>query len=94
MTAPVEPARFSVRFAATHRAVLCRAHQTLLEAAEAAGLPLPFSCRQGLCGTCRSKLVSGRVDTQHRGGIRPRQIAMGYILVCCSRPLGDVVLDR
>jgi ferredoxin len=74
--------------------VPCRADQTILSAAESAGLPLPFSCREGRCGTCRSRLVAGQVDMKHAGGIRQRQIDQGDILVCCSRPLSDVVIEK
>jgi ferredoxin len=85
---------FSVTFGKSGRTVPCRAAQSVLHAAESAGLPLPFSCREGKCGTCRSRLLSGRVDMQHAGGIRQRQIDMGDILVCCSRPLSDLVIDK
>ncbi len=94
MSAGVDPTVFAVTFGAANRVIPCRADQTVLEAAEAAGLPLPFSCRQGVCGTCRTKLVSGSVDMKHAGGIRQRQIDQGYILVCCSRPVTDLVIER
>ncbi|MGC2461315.1 MAG: 2Fe-2S iron-sulfur cluster-binding protein [Steroidobacteraceae bacterium] len=81
-------------FRQSGRTVPCRAAQSILAAAESAGLRLPFSCRKGKCGTCRSRLVSGQVDMRHAGGIRQRQIDMGDILVCCSRPLSDLVIDK
>jgi ferredoxin len=49
---------------------------------------------QGMCGACRSKLVAGRVDMKHAGGIRQRQIDLGFILPCCSKPLTDITLER
>jgi ferredoxin len=85
---------FSVTFSQSGHSVPCRADQSILAAAESAGLPLPFSCREGRCGTCRSRLVSGQVDMKHAGGIRQRQIDSGEILVCCSRPLSDVVIEK
>jgi ferredoxin-NADP reductase len=72
----------------------CRADQTILQAATAAGFRLPSSCSSGACGTCKTKKVSGQVDMKHAGGIRQREIDQGFMLPCCSRPLGDVVLDR
>jgi hypothetical protein len=39
-------------------------------------------------------MVSGQVDMRHAGGIRQRQIDQGDILVCCSRPLSDIVLAK
>ena len=71
----------------------CAPDTTILDAAAAAGLTLPSSCAQGLCGTCKSTLISGEVDMRHEGGIRPREIAAGKILLCCSRPSSNLVVD-
>jgi len=70
----------------------CAPEMTILDAAAAAGLTLPSSCAQGLCGTCKSTLISGEVDMRHNGGIRPREIAAGKVLLCCSRPKSDLVV--
>jgi ferredoxin-NADP reductase len=72
----------------------CRSDQPILQAATAAGLRLPFSCSNGICGTCKSKKISGTVEMKHAGGIRQREIDQGWVLPCCSRPLSDVTLDR
>ena len=92
-TAP-DARQFSITFRQSGHVVPCRTDQTILSAAESAGLPLPFSCREGRCGTCRSRLLAGQVDMKHAGGIRQRQIDLGDILVCCSRPLSDVVIEK
>jgi ferredoxin len=55
---------------------------------------LPSSCTKGMCGTCKCKLVSGTVDMTPAGGIRQREIDQGMILICCSKPTSDLVLDR
>jgi len=89
-----EDAGFTIRFAVSARDVKCAPGSTVLEAAEAAGIKIPFSCREGMCATCKSQLTSGQVDMQHKGGIRPKEIAAGKILVCCSRPLSDLVVER
>jgi ferredoxin len=86
--------QFAITFSQSGHVVPCRADQTILSAAESAGLPLPFSCREGRCGTCRSRLISGQIDMKHAGGIRQRQIDQGDILVCCSRPLSDLVIEK
>jgi ferredoxin len=70
------------------------ADQTLLSAARAQGVVLPSSCANGLCGTCKARLVSGQVAMAHNGGIRQREIDAGFILPCCARPLTDVVIER
>jgi glycine betaine catabolism A len=91
---PTDARLFAITFSQSGHSVACRADQTILSAAESAGLPLPFSCREGRCGTCRARLASGQVDMKHAGGIRPRQIDQGDILVCCSRPLSDLVIEK
>lgn len=85
---------FSIALTKSGSTVHCAPGQFILDAARAAGLRLPSSCSKGLCGTCKSKLVSGEVDMKHGGGIRQREIDQGMILPCCSTPLSDVVLER
>ena len=97
---PAEPAieaqasagSYRIEFVSPQISIDCAPNATILAAALAAGLTLPSSCAQGLCGTCKSTLVSGTVDMQHGGGIRPREIAAGKVLLCCSRPLSDLVI--
>ena len=87
-------ARFSVTFAKTRRDIECGAHEHVLDAAKRAGLRLPSSCTQGMCGTCKVKLVSGEVDMHHNGGIRQREIDQAMVLLCCSKPLSNLVVDK
>jgi ferredoxin-NADP reductase len=84
---------FQVEFRDLGVTIPCAAGTTVLDAAAAAGLTLPSSCTQGLCGTCKSTLIAGQVDMQHNGGIRPREVAAGKVLLCCSRPLSDLVVS-
>ncbi|WP_299050618.1 hybrid-cluster NAD(P)-dependent oxidoreductase [uncultured Nocardioides sp.] len=94
--APVDadaPATVRVELKRTGRTVVCGPGDTVLDAVTAAGVMLRSSCRQGLCGTCKISLVEGEVDMRHQGGIRQREIDVGRILPCCSRPLTDLVLD-
>ena len=94
--APVDAPRgtgYTVEFRRSGRSVECDATVSVLQAGLAAGVPLPSSCGEGVCGTCKTTMLSGQVDMQHAGGIRPREIAQGKVLLCCSTPLGDVVLD-
>lgn len=85
--------RFTVEFSRSGRAIECDDDTFILDAALRAGLNVPSSCGEGVCGTCKSTLTSGNVDMQHAGGIRPREIDAGKILICCSRPLGDLTID-
>ena len=76
------------------RTIEVPAGQTVLSLAKKQGIRIPSSCANGLCGTCKSKLVSGNVDMTHNGGIRQREIDTGWFLPCCSKPLSDLVIDR
>jgi ferredoxin-NADP reductase len=85
---------FEVRFAKRGDIFRCAADQTILQAAQAVGLRVPYSCAQGICGTCRTVKTSGEVVMNDNGGLRPREIRQGWILPCCSKPTSDLVLDR
>jgi MOSC domain-containing protein YiiM/ferredoxin-NADP reductase len=80
-----------VSFARTGLNVLWGAtFQSLLELAEACDVPTRWSCRTGVCHTCETSLVAGSVR------YRPDPIDMpadGNVLICCSQPEGDVVID-
>jgi len=60
---------------------------TVLEAAERAGIELPFSCRSGVCSTCRTKVVRGKVRMEHNYALESWELAQGYVLACQSRCL-------
>jgi MOSC domain-containing protein YiiM/ferredoxin-NADP reductase/ferredoxin len=66
------------------------AYQSILELAEACDVPVRWSCRTGVCHNCESGLVSGSVRYEPQPLDSP---ATGNLLVCCSRPSGDVVVD-
>ncbi len=83
----------TVRFGRSGREVACPPGTTVLAAAAEAGVVLPSSCGAGLCGSCKSGLLAGKVEMNHQGGIRPREVAAGKFLPCCSTPDGDIVVD-
>jgi len=88
------PARtYSVEFARSGQTFTCAEDENVLDAAYAAGLSPVSSCGQGMCGTCKTTMLSGTVDMQHNGGIRPREIARNKVLICCSKPLSDLTID-
>jgi MOSC domain-containing protein YiiM/ferredoxin-NADP reductase len=66
------------------------AYGSILELAEACDVPVRWSCRTGVCHNCESGLVSGEVVYRPEPLDRP---AGGNVLVCCSQPVGDVVVD-
>jgi ferredoxin len=64
--------------------------QSLLELAETCHVPVGWSCRTGVCHSCESALVSGSVQYEPQPLDAP---AEGNLLLCCSRPVGDVEID-
>jgi ferredoxin-NADP reductase len=70
-----------------------RGGQTLLEAAEEHGVHIPSSCRQGQCGTCKTKLLSGNVRMDAEVGLDPYWKAQGFVLTCVGHAEGAVKLD-
>lgn len=85
---------WNVEFQKQNRKIEVIGEQTVLASAKKAGIRLPSSCSNGVCGTCKSKLVSGSVEMNHNGGIRQREIDAGMFLPCCSKPRSDLVVDR
>jgi ring-1,2-phenylacetyl-CoA epoxidase subunit PaaE len=60
--------------------------EVILDAAQGAGLDLPFSCRAGVCSTCRAKLKSGTAEMEHNVALEDWEVEAGYILCCQARP--------
>ena len=64
----------------------------ILDAAAAAGLEVPFSCKSGVCCTCRSKLLEGEVRMERNFALEKHEVAAGYVLTCQSHPLTERVV--
>ncbi|HSK05509.1 MAG TPA: 2Fe-2S iron-sulfur cluster binding domain-containing protein [Kofleriaceae bacterium] len=66
---------------------------TVLRAAEEAGVDIPFECRSGICGQCKTRLVSGRVAMENQDALTPADRSRGLILACQARAAGGLVVD-
>jgi len=77
-----------------HSNKVCQAsaESTLLELAEKNGVQIPYGCRQGLCGTCSTRVLSGTVQMDVEDGLTSEQKNAGYVLPCVSRIKGTVVV--
>ena len=67
-------------------------HESLLQAAEAAGLEVPFSCTSGVCGTCRAKCLQGEVRMERNFALNAAEVAAGFVLTCQCRPVSESVV--
>jgi len=73
----------------------CAEGETVLAAAMAADLMLPYGCRNGACGTCKGKIAAGRVDygPHQPSTLTDDEKRQGLALFCCAKPLTDLVLE-
>jgi ring-1,2-phenylacetyl-CoA epoxidase subunit PaaE len=65
---------------------------SILDAASACGLEVPFSCTSGVCGTCRAKLVEGQVRMDRNFALDKTDLANGFVLTCQAHPLTERVV--
>jgi ring-1,2-phenylacetyl-CoA epoxidase subunit PaaE len=65
---------------------------SILDAASAAGLEVPFSCTSGVCGTCRAKLVEGQVRMERNFALDKADLANGFVLTCQAHPVSERVV--
>lgn len=67
--------------------------KTILDVAEEIGVEIDYSCRTGVCGTCKAKLLSGQVTMDVEDGLEPEEKARGTILACQAKSTGDVEVE-
>ncbi|AEC19966.1 CDP-6-deoxy-delta-3,4-glucoseen reductase [Pusillimonas sp. T7-7] len=69
--------------------------QSVLDAALAAGIVLPYSCRNGACSTCKGKVLEGSYDAGSSPAqiLAPEELEQGYTLFCQARPTSDLVIE-
>lgn len=73
---------------------LARNSQSVLDAGNAQGLELPYSCKAGVCSTCKCKVIEGEVEMDSNFALEDYEVAAGYVLSCQTFPISDkVVLD-
>jgi len=67
--------------------------ENLLELAEENGIEIESACREGYCGTCKTKLVSGEVDMELTDGLEDVDFKENMILPCVATPKSDIIVE-
>ncbi len=96
MTSPqTAPAAFQISVQPSGRTFQAQGDEAILAAAIRSGVGLPYGCKDGACGSCKCKKLSGSVvhgEHQHKA-LSVEEEDAGYVLTCCARALTDVVLE-
>ena len=90
--APTSSSTAKIFFAKSWKEVACSEGEFILDAAEREGIEIESSCRSGTCETCAQKLLKGKVIYEQEYDALDG-LEEGYILTCCSTPVGQVVVD-
>lgn len=87
--------QFSVRVQPSGRTFQVAADESVLSAGIRQGVELPYGCKDGACGSCKCKLLSGKVEhSSHQDkALSPQEAASGMVLTCCAVPQSDLILE-
>lgn len=81
-----------IRDGLTREFAFSKEQASILDAASAAGLEVPFSCTSGVCGTCRAKCMQGEVRMERNYALDKDEVEAGFVLTCQCRPLSAQVV--
>jgi ferredoxin len=93
----VEQETFIIRLIPGDKEVVCSEEDTMLEALERDGNPIPFGCRKGQCGSCKALVLDGEVEIDPQASafaLSDTEREEGWVLLCSAFPLTESVTVR
>jgi ferredoxin-NADP reductase len=89
----IGPATASIRFSKSNKVAALIPDKSVLETAESAGVPIDFSCRAGICGVCKTRLLEGKVTMEVEEALTADDKVQGIILACQAKSIGNLVVE-
>lgn len=89
----IGPATATIRFAKSDKIVALPPDKTVLEVAESANVPIDYACRIGICGTCKTQLLEGKVTMEVEDALTPEDKSRNIILACQAKSVGHLVVE-
>ena len=77
----------------TEQTIQCEEDQYILEAAQRAGIDLPYSCCAGACSACAGRVIEGEIDNSEQTFLDDAQMDEGFTLLCVAYPLSDLLIE-
>jgi ferredoxin-NADP reductase len=91
--AVIGPATASIRFAKSDKLAPLPPDRSVLEVAESIGVPIDYSCRAGICGICKTRLLEGKVTMEVQDALTEEDKANGLILACQAKSIGNLTVE-
>ena len=85
--------RATIRFSRSGHSTQVDADTTILEAAETLSIEIPYECRSGICGQCKTRLLDGTVQMNCEDALSAAEKASGLVLACQARAKSDVNVE-